>query len=140
MVSCNGDDMAAAIYNLLAENQLLNTVQALCCDTTTSNTGRVKGACVLLERKLRKDLLYLPCRHHIYELVLKSAFEACIGTSSGPETGLFKRFQQAWINIDTSKYTIGIDDQFVVNSIGKDKEIVLHFAKEQVVVQRTRDD
>lgn len=132
--------MAAAIYNLLAENQLLNTVEALCCDTTASNTGRIKGACVLLERKLEKDLLYLPCRHHIYELILKSAFEACIATSPGPEAGLFKRFQQAWANIDVSKYTIGIDDQFVMNSIGKDIEIALHFAKEQVVIQQTRDD
>ncbi|GBM61449.1 hypothetical protein AVEN_96560-1 [Araneus ventricosus] len=57
----NGDDMAAAIYNLLAENKLLDTVQALCCDTTASNTEIIKGSCVLLERKLGKDLLYLPC-------------------------------------------------------------------------------
>lgn len=139
LVSSSGD-MAAAIYNLLAENQLLDTVEALCCDTTASNTGRIKGACVLLERKLEKDLLCLPCRHHIYELVLKSAFEACIATSSGPEAGLFKRFQHAWANIDVSKYTIGIDDQFVRNSIGKDIEIMLHFAKEQVFIQQTRDD
>ncbi|GBL76002.1 hypothetical protein AVEN_234317-1 [Araneus ventricosus] len=82
LASCSGDDMAASIYNLLAENKLLETVQALCCDTTASNTGRIKCACVLLERKLGKDLLYLPCRHHIYELALKSAFEACITTSS----------------------------------------------------------
>ncbi|GBO04733.1 hypothetical protein AVEN_173200-1 [Araneus ventricosus] len=78
LTSCSGDNMAAAIYNLLAETKLLDTVQALWCDTTVSNTGRIKGACVLLERKLGKDLIYLPCRHPIYELVLKSAFEACI--------------------------------------------------------------
>ncbi|GBM66065.1 hypothetical protein AVEN_207160-1 [Araneus ventricosus] len=82
LASCSGDNMAAAIYNLLAETKLLDTVQALCCDTTLSNTGRIKGACVLLERKLGKDLIYLPCRHPIYELVLKSAFEACIAMSS----------------------------------------------------------
>ncbi|GBL80208.1 hypothetical protein AVEN_29181-1 [Araneus ventricosus] len=52
LASCSGDDMAAAICNLLAENKLLDSVQAMCCDTTESNTGRIKGACVLLERKL----------------------------------------------------------------------------------------
>ncbi|GBM50933.1 hypothetical protein AVEN_36800-1 [Araneus ventricosus] len=82
LASCSGDDMSAAICNLLAENKLLDIVQALCCDTTESNTGRIKGACVLLERKLGKDRLYLPCRHHLYELILKSAFEECITESS----------------------------------------------------------
>ncbi|GBN30875.1 hypothetical protein AVEN_47684-1 [Araneus ventricosus] len=32
LTSCSGDDMAAAIYNLLAENKLFDTVQTLCCD------------------------------------------------------------------------------------------------------------
>ncbi|GBM71843.1 hypothetical protein AVEN_159962-1 [Araneus ventricosus] len=82
LASCSGDNIAAAIYNLLADIKLLDTVQALSCDTTASTPGRIEGACVLLERKLGKDLLYLPCRHHVYELVLKSAFD--FASSYGP--------------------------------------------------------
>lgn len=65
LTSGTGDEMATAIYNLLEENQLLDSVEALCFDTTASNTGRINGACVILEQKLEKDLLYLPCRHHM---------------------------------------------------------------------------
>ncbi|GBL87833.1 hypothetical protein AVEN_192018-1 [Araneus ventricosus] len=44
LTSCSGDDMAAAIYNLLAENKLFDAVQTLCCDTAASDTGTIKGA------------------------------------------------------------------------------------------------
>lgn len=44
-------------------------IRAACFDTTASNTGRRSGACHLLEQLLQKSLLYLPCRHHILELV-----------------------------------------------------------------------
>lgn len=30
--------------------------------------------------------------------------------SAGPATGLFKRFQKAWVNIDISKYVVEIND------------------------------
>ncbi|CAH0552463.1 unnamed protein product [Brassicogethes aeneus] len=49
---------ASAVYQLLEEHQLSESVKALCCDTTASNSGRINGACVL----------------HIYELILKCAF------------------------------------------------------------------
>ncbi|ESO12608.1 hypothetical protein HELRODRAFT_159175 [Helobdella robusta] len=35
------------------------------------NTGRIKGASVLLVQLMEKKLLYLPCRHHIFEVVLR---------------------------------------------------------------------
>lgn len=140
LASGSGADIAAGVYEMLTEHQFQNKIEALCCDTTASNTGRINGACVLLEQKLNKDLLYLPCRHHIYELVLKSAFEACLGVSSGPEGLLFKRFHKAWINIDISKFSIGIEDQFVMNAIGNDRESILQFVKGQVAIRQVRDD
>ncbi|XP_075213850.1 uncharacterized protein LOC142320058 [Lycorma delicatula] len=50
-----------------------NKTRALCCDTTASNTSRIHGACKNLERLFNRGLLYLSCRHHIFELVLKSS-------------------------------------------------------------------
>ena len=64
-----GKEQAIAVCNLLKEWDLEEKVEALCCDTTASNLGRIKGACVLLEQTLDKNLIYFPCRHHILALV-----------------------------------------------------------------------
>ena len=73
--NASGEAQAIPVFNTLEKWELKNRINALCCDTIASNTGRLNGACVLLEKKLDRDLLYLPCRHHIYELVLKAVFE-----------------------------------------------------------------
>lgn len=76
-----GISQAQAIYEVLEDWGLSHTVKALCCDTTASNLGHINGAAVLLEQRLEKYILFLPCRHHIFELVLKSVFDkknACI--------------------------------------------------------------
>jgi len=41
-----GEEQAAAVCNALRVWGLCNTVQALCYDTTATNTGRLNGACV----------------------------------------------------------------------------------------------
>lgn len=40
---------------------------------------------------LERNILYLPCHHHIYELSLKKCF------------GILKRFKQCWGNLNTEK-------------------------------------
>lgn len=68
-------------------------------DTTASYFGRLKGACVLLERKLGRNVLFLACRHHIFEIMLQAVFiEAKFAPSSGPDVALFKRFVNNWKN------------------------------------------
>ena len=44
-------EQAKAVSNALHDWYLDDKVQILCCDTTASNTGRLNGACVLLEQK-----------------------------------------------------------------------------------------
>lgn len=70
-----GLDQADAIFHMFNDWCITENVQAFCCDTTASNTGRIKGSCVSLENYLKRNILYLPCRHHIYELVLKNVFD-----------------------------------------------------------------
>ena len=65
----------------------------MCFDTTSSNTGHRAGACILLEQKLERDLLYLACWHHIMELI-----QSCDG--GWPAVPLFKRFQTGWDSIN----------------------------------------
>lgn len=68
----------------------------MCFDTTVSNTGRTNGACTLLEAVIGRKLLWLACRHHMFEVLLSEAFGVCLGPSTGPEILFFKRFRVSW--------------------------------------------
>lgn len=101
--SSSGKDQAKAVSNALHDWNLNEKVQIMCCDTTASNTGRLNGACVLLEQTLERELLLFACRHHVYELVLKSVFESKIQqVTSSPDIPLFKKFRENWKNINPS--------------------------------------
>lgn len=119
LISCNGQEkllavpalpdgcgstQAEEIYNTICEWGLNNSVKALCCDTTNSNLGWKNGAAVILERKFGKDLLYLPCRHHMYELVLSCVHSTKMPGTTGPNVPLFKKFQSQWSSINRTKY------------------------------------
>ena len=54
---------------------------------------------MLLEQKLETDILYMPCKHHIYEIVLAAAFETKYPGSSGPNIKTFDEFKKNWSNI-----------------------------------------
>lgn len=102
--SSSGSEQAEAVWNAIIDWNLQDKVQILCCDTTASNTGRINGACVLLEQKLNRDMVVFACRHHVYELVLKSVFEAKISqVTTNPDIPLFKKFREKWSNIDPEK-------------------------------------
>ncbi|KAE9530083.1 hypothetical protein AGLY_011545 [Aphis glycines] len=121
LISGTGENQATAVYQALENWGLTDNVQALCCVTTASNTGRLKGACILLEQKLKRDILYLPCRHHILEIVLRSAFEIKIDIASAPD-------------VPISKHT------FVFQSLQHLKEELLIFCINQLKQYQPRDD
>nr|CCQ71357.1 hypothetical protein CcPL6.029 [Cotesia congregata] len=72
---------AEAIFTALQHWGITENVKAICCDTTASNLGCRNGAAIHLEQMLQTELLYLPCRHLIYELVL-----VCVFTTKIPGT------------------------------------------------------
>ena len=130
-----GEDQALAAYQAVQKWGLEDKIQALCCDTTPSNTGRINGACTILEKMFHRDLLYLPCRHHIYELVLRSAFDTVMSATSGPDIQLFKRFRETWSTIDKTKYRNGIQH------VSKDVCVsMLEFLQQQLCQKQHRDD
>lgn len=110
----SGKEQAQAVWSSIVNWNLEDSVQILCCDTTASNTGRFKGACVQLEQKFDRELLFFACRHHVYELVLKSAFECKLSENKvGPEVNLFKKFKENWSNINSRNI------QYFQNDINK---------------------
>ena len=77
-------------------------IVALCFDTTSSNTGRIRGAAIRLHSELGVPLLYLGCRHHIFELTAKRPYYALFKADPAPEAQLFKSFRDHWSGVDTS--------------------------------------
>lgn len=51
----SGEDQALTVYHAVEKWSI-----------TASNTGRIIGGCINLEKLFNRDLLYLPCCHHIF--------------------------------------------------------------------------
>lgn len=96
----SSQNCANQIIRIIDEFNLRPRIVGLVCDTENVNTGRVSGVCVQVESHLETDVLRLMCRHHIYEVVLKSLFEQSFGTSVGPTTiTTFRPLRDTWDEI-----------------------------------------
>ncbi|KAK2703242.1 hypothetical protein QYM36_018259 [Artemia franciscana] len=137
--SRTGEAQASAVFRAIEDWGIPGNIQAMCFDTTSSNTGRISGACVLLEQKLGKELLSLACRH-IMELVIGAAFQVCMGSTSSPEVPLFKRFHDYWRFIDTDKYETGIAADDVAHLVDDIKQSTIDFANKHLEQSQLRDD
>ncbi|GBO46872.1 hypothetical protein AVEN_210408-1 [Araneus ventricosus] len=93
-------EQAHAVWIALTHWCLETNVQILCSDITVSNTGHLNGACILLEQKLNREMLFFLCRHHIYELFLRSVFESKIcEVAKSPDIPLFQVLRKNWKNV-----------------------------------------
>lgn len=135
-----GGNIAQVVYELLLHWNVTDQVVAACFDTTASNTGIRNGAAVLLEQKLERSLLYLPCRHHIYELFLGAAFESKFGSSSGKNVPIFIRFQSQWRNLNKLNFKSMMNDDFVTNRLQDHAQRITAFCMEQLERSIARDD
>lgn len=113
----SGENIADATLNFLRHWALDGLVEIISFDTTATNTGVNNGAAYLLEKKLGRKLLFLPCRHHISELLVRSVFELNFGKTSGPEVLLFNRFAKFWKNIEPGNFTKGTLDEVVLHNL-----------------------
>ncbi|KAG0722968.1 hypothetical protein GWK47_043521 [Chionoecetes opilio] len=98
-----GRNVAAVVLKEVDEAGVRDKIIAFCFDTTASNTGMVQGACIRIEQELGRSLLWLACRHHVHEVILKDVFEASLGSSSGPDIGIFQRLRDRWSFVDSSQ-------------------------------------
>ena len=77
----------------------------MCFDTTSSNTGKFNGACILLEALLGHPLLWTACRHHVLEVVLSNVAKLIFGVSTGPKIECFDILSHKWTKLDLHKKT-----------------------------------
>ena len=87
--------------------KLIENIWAIVFDTTSTNTGVHNGACTILEAEfIKRKLLWLACRHHIPELILKAVWKRLFGPSSSPSNQTFIHFRdRIWADIDTTADT-----------------------------------
>ena len=110
MKDATGLSQAKAAILLTREWKVFDSIIGYSFDTTASNTGVRAGSATLIQQEMGRRILWLPCRHHILELIIKFAFTALFGERTGPNDLFFKWFQSIWPTIDTdttdlSKYT-----------------------------------
>ena len=73
---------------------LCRLIVAMVFDTTSANTGHITAACISIQIKLERALLWTPCRHHIGEVILTHVWDDLnIETDKSPEISLFVRFR-----------------------------------------------
>ena len=98
------------------------------------------GACILLEQKMGKDLLWFACRHHILEIVLEAVVLHALGPSKGPDILIFKRFQSQWQFVDRSSCQTAASDADISRSVSGVDSDVIAFVNAQLEQFQPRDD
>jgi hypothetical protein len=67
LVSGTGESAASAVYETALSRGICDQIKCMSFDTTSANTGPRNGACILLQQKIEKDMLWLassPYGHH----------------------------------------------------------------------------
>lgn len=119
-----GREMALVVMQELNRFSLRDHIIGLSFDTTASNTGLNQGACMIIEKEVGRNLLWLACRHHTHELILKGVFEKCTGIqSSGPDILIFRKFKNQWNSFDKKSYTTVLDDRKAVQNFIEDQRV-----------------
>lgn len=139
--SSSGENCAIAVHKLLTDFNILDRVKSMSFDTTSSNTGNRTGACLHMKELFDLDLLRLPCRKHINEVILRAVFELKMGKSSAPEVPVYERFAAAWKTIDKKSFKPGHLDAIVDAQISDEVRVEMTtFCRQQLNQFQPRRD
>lgn len=117
LISGTGQSISLAVYETTSSWGLCDKIKCMSFDTTAVNTGLRNEACILLEKNIDKDMLWLACCHHIMEIMLEAVVVHAIGCSSGPDVLLFKRFKKSWSTFQSEHFETVISDASASNEI-----------------------
>ena len=70
-------------------------------DTTSTNRRVSAGGCKILQDLLNRQILWLACRHHIVELVVRAAFHCIFGKTKSPVEPFCTILREKWSTINT---------------------------------------
>ncbi|KAK3925525.1 Replicase polyprotein 1ab [Frankliniella fusca] len=135
----SGECIAQAVVSLLIDWDLKENLMGLVFDTTSTNSGRWGGACVLIQQKLGKELLEFACRHHVLELVLGAVFDNLVGNSKSPDLLFGDFLKNHWKTIDKETYRTAAASRGLLKLIPNADEII-KFSCEHLQNRQPRDD
>ena len=73
-------------------------------DTAVTNTDIYKGTCQFIEKSLGCPLLYLVCRHHVAELILKAVWQTVFGKNTCPNYPILNDFAEKWTSLNHESF------------------------------------
>ena len=97
-----GEAQADAVLKNIEDWGVGEDIVAFVFDTTASNSGRVKGATVRLQKTLGRPILFLGCRHHVSELIVKACWYSVFEADLSPDCKFFADIKEEWGGFDTS--------------------------------------
>ena len=96
-----GKDIAESVLNSMEDHYLdKHTFGVMIFDTTSKNSGRIKGAAKILESLLGQKLVLLGCGHHVLEILLAAAWAHLFGDKKSKDNPECKKFKEEWDEID----------------------------------------
>ena len=155
--SGSAEAICCALCSLLEEWKIYDKVRAAGFDTTTVNSGKLtkkltfkfphsfesvitqyfctgwlRGVAVRLEAALARELLCLPCRHHVFERILEAVFKDRMGPTSGPEDPIFKDLKSKWGTIDKFQFSTFKDITLTRRHLASCADEIIQFAETQI--------
>lgn len=94
------------VFEHIVDWKLLESVVAVCTDTTATNTGHENGSVVLFQLLAGRNMLYFACRHHVDELTIGAVFVGLFGESTGPSPTMFEQFKNDWHMINQLSFKV----------------------------------
>jgi len=92
-----GAIIAELTMKLMTEWKCSDRIVNMTFDTTSANTGHLSAACIAIQEKLQRAVLWSGCRHHIGEVLLSHVFnDLKIEASKSPDITVFTRLRSNW--------------------------------------------
>lgn len=123
-----GESISSASLELLNKWDCADCIRTMVFDTTSVNTGHISAACIAIQEKLQRPLLWCACRHHVGEVVLTHIWEDLnIEISRSPEITIFNRlrnnFDKLTVN-DPGGYSYALKDECTLSIVEMANEIL----------------
>jgi hypothetical protein len=141
----SGDIIADLTMDLLKSWNCVDSIINMTFDTTASNTGHVSAACVTIQQRLGRALLWSACRHHVGEVILSHVFtDLNIEASKSPDVTLFARYRKNYELLPHTSEDCQLaqfDSTPLINTavqslVDEWKVNVLHLAKSELLLRR----
>lgn len=106
IIASHGAEVCAnAIIDIITKHHLRERIIGMVCDTEGTNTGQTSGVCLRIEQFVQRSLLYLMCRHHSHDLILKHVGEKLFGDSTAPTFNFESlNLKRSWENLNLEQF------------------------------------